>query len=65
MRAGHEASSDSLNHWRFYGDDGKGACIMVPLANLLGVFPNQLYQVNYGIDARGGGAAAARRPVTH
>lgn len=63
IKPGFEESSDSLNHWRFYGDDGKGSCLMVPLANLLPVFPNQLYQVTYGTESRGGGAAAAERPI--
>lgn len=63
IKPGFEESSDSLNHWRFYGDDGKGSCLMVPLANLLPVFPNQLYHVTYGTESRGGGAAAAERPI--
>ena len=63
IKAGEEPASDSLNHWRFYGDDGKGSCLMIPLANLLPVFPNQLYRVTYGTEMRGGGAAAAIRPV--
>lgn len=63
IKAGTEDSADSLNHWRFYGDDGKGACLMVPLANLLPIFPNQLYRVNYGTESRGGGTAAAERPI--
>ncbi len=36
---------------------------MIPLSNLLPVFPNQLYRVTYGTETRGGGAAAANRPV--
>ncbi|MFZ1730009.1 MAG: hypothetical protein WBQ23_00490 [Bacteroidota bacterium] len=63
VKAGEEKASDSLNHWRFYGGDGEGACVMVPLANLLPVFPDQLYRVCYGIEARGGGLAASNRPV--
>lgn len=63
IRPGSEDSADSLNHWRFYGDDGKGACLMVPLANLLPVFPDQLFRVTYGTESRGGGAAAAARPI--
>lgn len=63
IKAGEESASDSLNHWRFYGADGKGSCLMIPLANLLPVFPNQLYRVTYGTETRGGGAAAATRPV--
>jgi hypothetical protein len=63
IKPGKEDASDSLNHWRFYGDDGKGACIIVPLANLLPIFPRQLFRVNYGIEARGGGAGAANRPI--
>lgn len=63
IKPGAEDSSDSLNHWRFYGDDGKGSCLMVPLANLLPVFPNQLFHVIYGTESRGGGAAAAARPI--
>jgi hypothetical protein len=63
IKTGREDSSDSLNHWRFYGEDGKGSCLMVPLANLLHVFPNQLFRVTYGTEARGGGATAAQRPI--
>lgn len=63
IRPDNEKGSDSLNHWRFYGSDGAGACVMVPLANLLPVFPDQLYRVCYGIEARGGGLAARNRPV--
>lgn len=63
VKAGEESTSDSLNHWRFYGADGKGACLMVPLQNLLPVFPNQLYRVTYGTEMRGGGTKAANRPV--
>lgn len=63
VKAGMEDSSDSLNHWRFYGDDGKGACLMVPLANLLTVFPTQLFQVIYGTETRGGGPSASLRPI--
>ncbi len=63
IKPGSEDSSDSLNHWRFYGDDGKGACLMVPLANLLPIFPNQLFRVTYGTETRGGGASAALRPI--
>lgn len=63
VQPGKEDSSDSLNHWRFYGDDGKGACLIVPLENLLRVFPEHLYRVNYGIDTRGGGSQAVDRPV--
>lgn len=63
IKPGFEESSDSLNHWRFYGDDGKGSCLMVPLANLLPIFPQQLFRVTYGTESRGGGAAAAERPI--
>lgn len=63
IKPGLEDSSDSLNHWRFYGDDGKGSCLMVPLANLLPVFPNQLFHVTYGTESRGGGAGASHRPI--
>ncbi|MGH6646522.1 hypothetical protein [Aquabacterium sp.] len=63
IKPGFEDSSDSLNHWRFYGDDGKGSCLMVPLANLLPIFPNQLFHVTYGTESRGGGATAAERPI--
>ena len=63
IKAGDESTSDSLNHWRFYGSDGKGSCLMIPLRNILPVFPNQLYRVTYGTETRGGGAAAATRPV--
>ncbi|WP_122390346.1 DUF2971 domain-containing protein [Pseudomonas savastanoi] len=58
IRSGAEDSSDSLNHWRFYGDDGKGACIVVPVSNLIKTFPEQLYKVIYGTESRGGGTAA-------
>lgn len=64
IKPGLEDSSDSLNHWRFYGDDGRGSCLMVPLANLLPIFPNQLFHVTYGTEARGGGAAASQRPIS-
>lgn len=63
IKPSFEDSSDSLNHWRFYGDDGKGACLMIPLSNLLPIFPNELYRVTYGTEARGGGTAAAQRPI--
>lgn len=63
IKPGLEDSSDSLNHWRFYGDDGKGACLMIPLENLVQIFPNQLFHVNYGTETRGGGAGAADRPI--
>ena len=63
IKAGREDASDSLNHWRFYGDDGKGACVMVPLEKLVVVFPEQLYRVSYGTEARGGGSGASGRPV--
>jgi hypothetical protein len=63
IKPGSEDSSDSLNHWRFYGDDGKGACLMVPLENLLPVFPNQLFRVTYGTETRGGGASGSLRPI--
>ena len=63
IKRGAEESSDSLNHWRFYGDDGRGSCLMVPLANLLPVFPAQLFHVVYGTETRGGGAVAAQRPI--
>lgn len=63
IKPGFEDSSDSLNHWRFYGDDGKGACLMVPLVNLLPIFPDQLFRVIYGTESRGGGEAAAERPI--
>lgn len=63
IKTGSEESADSLNHWRFYGDDGKGACLMVPLTNLLKIFPNQLYHVTYGTELRGGGEAASQRPI--
>ncbi len=36
---------------------------MVPLGNLMPVFPNQLYRVCYGIESRGGGLTARNRPV--
>lgn len=63
IKPSEESTSDSLNHWRFYGADGKGSCLMIPLANLLPVFPDQLYRVTYGTETRGGGSAAATRPV--
>lgn len=63
IKPGAEDSCDSLNHWRFYGDDGKGSCLMVPLANLLPVFPGQLFHVTYGTESRGGGAAGPNRPI--
>ncbi|MFM2348857.1 MAG: hypothetical protein RL654_3610 [Pseudomonadota bacterium] len=63
INPGKEDSADSLNHWRFYGDDGRGACLMIPLKNLLPVFPDQLFRVTYGTEARGGGAGAAARPI--
>ncbi|MBW8832631.1 MAG: hypothetical protein JF606_25185 [Burkholderiales bacterium] len=63
IKAGFEDSADSLNHWRFYGDDGRGSCLMIPLANLLPIFPNQLFRVTYGTESRGGGASAAARPI--
>lgn len=63
IKPGLEDSSDSLNQWRFYGEDGKGSCLMVPLNNLLPVFPNQLFHVTYGTESRGGGPAAAQRPI--
>ncbi len=63
IKPGQEESSDSLNHWRFYGHDGKGACIMVPLRHLTEVFPDDLYTVDYGIDRRGGGTGSDDRPI--
>jgi len=57
-------SSDSLNHWRFYGDDGKGACMMIPLSHLVTIFPHSLYNVLYGRSLQGGGTSAALRPIT-
>ena len=36
---------------------------MVPLANLLPIFPNQLFHVTYGTESRGGGVAAGERPI--
>lgn len=63
IKSGSEDSSDSLNHWRFYGDDGKGSCLMVPLANLLPIFPSQLFKVVYGTESRGGGHNSANRPI--
>ncbi len=63
IKQGEEDNSDSLDHWRFYGDDGKGACIMIPLSHLVKIFPQNLYRVTYGTDARGGGSAAAQRPI--
>jgi len=63
IKAGSEDSSDSLNHWRFYGHDGQGSCLMVPLSSLINTFPNQLFKVVYGTEARGGGANAAERPI--
>lgn len=63
IRPGAEESSDSLNHWRFYGDDGKGSCLIVPLSNLLTIFPDHLYRVCYGTERRGGGDAGGDRPV--
>ncbi|MCF3463421.1 hypothetical protein GTY70_05935 [Stenotrophomonas maltophilia] len=64
IKAGTESEKDSLDHWRFYGDDGRGSCIMVPMEHLRTIFPNQLYDVTYGSDPRGGGKAAADRPVS-
>lgn len=64
IKAGTESDKDSLDHWRFYGDDGKGSCIMVPMDHLRTIFPDQLYEVTYGSDPRGGGRAAANRPVS-
>ncbi|ABZ00683.1 DUF2971 domain-containing protein [Pseudomonas sp. SbB1] len=63
IRNGAEDSSDSLNHWRFYGDDGKGSCIVVPLKNLIHIFPDQLFKVIYGTESRGGGRGAGERPI--
>jgi hypothetical protein len=63
IKPGSEYSCDSLNHWRFYGDDGRGSCIMIPLVSLLPIFPNDLYRVTYGTESRGGGTAAALRPI--
>ncbi len=63
IKPGLEDSSDSLNHWRFYGDDGRGACLMIPLAKLIQLFPNELFQVTYGTESRGGGSAAGERPI--
>jgi hypothetical protein len=57
------SEGDSLNHWRFYGDDAKGSCVMVPMAHLAEIFPDCLYRVIYGTEARGGGRSAATRPV--
>jgi len=63
IKPGREEDGDSLNHWRFYGEDGKGAAIAVPMATLTNTFSNSLYAVDYGIDSRGGGSNAANRPV--
>ncbi|MEZ2738888.1 DUF2971 domain-containing protein [Comamonas jiangduensis] len=63
VKKGSEEEADSLNHWRFYGDDGKGACIMVPLSNLLSIFNKSLYKVSYGIESRGGGEKSNDRAV--
>jgi hypothetical protein len=52
---------DSLNHWRFYGQDGKGAAILIPMKNLALTFKNQLFKVEYGVDQRGGGSASGGR----
>lgn len=62
IKPGDESKSDSLSHWRFYGDDGSGACIISPATNLITVF-NDLYKVTYGINSKGGGRGAASRPV--
>ncbi|UZA67003.1 DUF2971 domain-containing protein [Pseudomonas viridiflava] len=63
IKAGAEDSSDSLNHWRFYGENGTGACIVVPLNNLIEIFPQKLFQVVYGTESRGGGTVSAERPI--
>ncbi len=63
IKEDEKETSDSLNHWRFYGQDGAGSCIMIPLAHLIAIFPDMLYRVTYGTESRGGGSAAASRPV--
>ncbi len=63
IKPGDEHGKDSLNHWRFYGDDGRGASLMIPLSNLLTIFPNQLFKVIYGTEMRGGGSSASQRPI--
>lgn len=63
IKKGTEDISDSLNHWRFYGDDAKGACIMVPLKHLLNYFGDDLFKVSYGVETRGGGNKSEDRAV--
>ena len=59
----NRAVCDSLNHWRFYGEDGKGASIMVPASHLSAIFNNEVFKVVYGTEPRGGGSVANVRPV--
>jgi hypothetical protein len=63
IKPGMEESADSLNHWRFYGRDGKGSCIIVPMTELVNKFPKQIYRVAYGTEMRGGGSSASQKPI--
>lgn len=63
IKRGKEMVSDSLNHWRFYGEDGTGACLMIPLKSLRNYFGESLYYVKYGTEMRGGGTGAENRII--
>lgn len=63
IKPANRPTSDSLNHWRFYGDDGRGACLIIPVSYLASLFQGQLFHVEYGTELRGGGSGAADRPV--
>lgn len=63
IKPGTEDSADSLNHWRFYGRDGTGACLIVPMGELVKKFPKQIFKVAYGTEMRGGGSSASQRPI--
>ncbi|WP_189413127.1 DUF2971 domain-containing protein [Neogemmobacter tilapiae] len=63
IKEGEESGCDSLNHWRFYGQDGAGACIIVPIKQLRENFGDQLFAVQYGKSLRGGGSGAQNRPI--
>jgi hypothetical protein len=63
IRPANKGDSDSLNHWRFYGDDGRGACIMLPVRHISKIFPKELFHVVYGMEGRGGGSGAKDRPA--
>ena len=62
VKPGQEHSADSLNHWRFYGENAAGSAIFVPTAHLVDYFGGALYEVSYGLELRGGGARASNRP---